>query len=59
MTYIHPAPVGTKIIIKSTVVHSGKQLATIQGVITDKRDGKVICTGEHLKFNSQPATEKL
>lgn len=45
--------------ITSTVVRAGKNLATIRGVITDKADGKVCSTAEHLKFNDSAVGSKL
>lgn len=54
ISYLRPAPEGTTLVITSTVVHAGKQLATIKGVISRKVDGKVCFTAEHLKFNIPP-----
>lgn len=59
VTYFRPSPKGAKIIITSTVVRAGRNLATVRGVITDKVDGKVCSTADHLKFNDGAAESKL
>ncbi|RPA91793.1 Thioesterase/thiol ester dehydrase-isomerase [Choiromyces venosus 120613-1] len=51
ISYLRPAPTGTVLLIRSEVVHAGRKLATIKGVISRKDDGKVCYTAEHLKVN--------
>lgn len=57
MTYFRPAPVGATLVITSTVVRAGLQLATIRGVIVNKEDGKVCSTAEHLKLSHIPESK--
>jgi acyl-coenzyme A thioesterase 13 len=57
--YIRLIPSGTEILIESTVVHAGKRLATIHGVMRSKADGKVLATCDHGKVSIDPEVVKL
>ncbi|GAB7356923.1 hypothetical protein MBLNU459_g7773t1 [Dothideomycetes sp. NU459] len=54
VTYIRPAPVGEKVLIECEVVHTGKKMAAIRGVMRRERDGAVLSLCEHDKANSDP-----
>jgi len=58
-TYIRPIPEGTEILIESTVVHAGKRLCTINGIMKRKSDGAVLATCEHGKVSIDPEVGKL
>jgi len=45
--------------VESTVVHAGKRLCKIDGVIRRKRDGAVMATCEHGKVSIDPEVGKL
>ncbi|KAF2741904.1 Thioesterase/thiol ester dehydrase-isomerase [Sporormia fimetaria CBS 119925] len=47
-TYLRPAPEGSKIFVESEVVHLGKRMGLIKGVIKTE-DGKTCYTCEHGK----------
>lgn len=47
--YIRPAPVGSVLEIESKVIHLGKSLGTIHGIMRRKDDGKVCYTCVHDK----------
>lgn len=59
VTYFRPSPKGATVVITSTVVRAGKNLATIRGVITDKADGKICSTADHLKYSGGVTDSKL
>ena len=59
MTYIRPIAEGEEILIESTVVHAGKRLATMHGVMKRKSDGAVMATCEHGKVSIDPEITKL
>jgi len=59
VTYIRPVPEGEKVLVESTVVHAGKRLCKIDGVMRRKRDGAVMATCEHGKVSIDPEVEKL
>ena len=44
MTYLRPVPEGEVILIESEVVHAGKRLCLIKGVVRRRRDGLVVAT---------------
>ncbi|KAH6700659.1 HotDog domain-containing protein [Leptodontidium sp. MPI-SDFR-AT-0119] len=54
VTYIRPIPVGETVLIESEVVHAGKRLATIKGVMKRKSDGAVMAICEHGKVSNDP-----
>ncbi|KAF2176231.1 Thioesterase/thiol ester dehydrase-isomerase [Zopfia rhizophila CBS 207.26] len=48
-TYLRPAKEGTKVLVESRVVHLGKRMGVLTGVIRGVEDGKVYYTCEHGK----------
>lgn len=56
VTYIRPIPAGEEILIESEVVHAGKRLCTIKGIMRRKKDGAVMATCEHGKVSIDPET---
>lgn len=59
VTYIRPIAIGEEILIESTVVHAGKRLATMTGVMSRKSDGAVMATCEHGKVSIDPEVAKI
>ncbi|QDS72129.1 hypothetical protein FKW77_003924 [Venturia effusa] len=57
-TYLRPAPEGTVLLVESTIVHLGKTMGQMTGVMRRKDDGKVCYTCEHGKaqvsFEAKP-----
>ena len=60
-TYLRPAPEGTTLLVESEVVHLGKNLAQLKGVMRRKEDGTVCYTCEHgkAKVDFRPQWSKL
>ena len=54
VTYIRPIPAGEEVIIESEVVHAGKRLCSIKGVMKRKTDGAILATCEHGKVSIDP-----
>jgi len=48
-TYLRPAPMNSECTVESEVVHLGKQLGMVRGVIRRKSDGAICYTCEHGK----------
>jgi len=48
-TYLRPAPEGTTILVESEIVHLGKSLGQMKGVMRRKDDGAICYTCEHGK----------
>jgi len=59
VTFIRPVAKGEEILIESTVIHAGKRLATMHGVIKRKSDGAVMATCEHGKVSIDPEVSKI
>lgn len=59
VTYLRPAPEGTKLIIESEVVHAGKRLCALKGVMKRESDGAVIAICEHGKASIDPEVSKI
>ncbi|KAH7328322.1 putative thioesterase family protein [Stachybotrys elegans] len=59
VNYIRPAPLGAEILIEGEIVHVGKKLAALRGVMKRRSDGAVLSTCTHDKANSDPDTSKL
>ncbi|KAH7314072.1 HotDog domain-containing protein [Rhexocercosporidium sp. MPI-PUGE-AT-0058] len=59
VTYIRPVPVGEKVLIESEVVHAGKRLCSLMGVIRRASDGAVMATCEHGKVSIDPTMAKI
>ncbi|KXL44472.1 hypothetical protein M433DRAFT_144408 [Acidomyces richmondensis BFW] len=51
VTYIRPAMDGDVVRLECEIVHAGKRLALILGKLVRERDGAVISTCEHNKYN--------
>jgi acyl-coenzyme A thioesterase 13 len=58
-TYIRPIPAGTTVLIESEVIHAGKRLCSLQGVMKRESDGAVLATCEHGKVSIDPQNNKL
>ena len=54
VTYIRPIPAGEEVVIESEVVHAGKRLCTIKGVMKRKKDDAILATCEHGKVSIDP-----
>lgn len=54
VTYLRPVPEGEKVLIESEVVHAGKRLCTIKGVMKRESDGAVLTICEHGKASIDP-----
>ncbi|ORY11548.1 HotDog domain-containing protein [Clohesyomyces aquaticus] len=48
-TYLRPAKEGEKMLVESKVVHLGRRMGVVKGVIRGESDGKVYYTCEHGK----------
>jgi acyl-coenzyme A thioesterase 13 len=48
-TYMRPAVMGEECLVESEVVHLGKRMGVVRGVIKRKKDGVVLYTCEHGK----------
>lgn len=59
VTYIRPIAEGEEIVIESEVVHAGKRLCMIKGVMRRKSDGAIMATCEHGKVSIEPELSKL
>jgi acyl-coenzyme A thioesterase 13 len=59
VTYIRPAPVGERVLVVSEVVHAGKRLCSLKGVMKRESDGAVMAVCEHGKVSIDPPVEKL
>lgn len=54
VTYLRPVPVGMEVLIECEVIHAGKNLATMKGVMKRKSDGAILCMAEHGKASIEP-----
>jgi acyl-coenzyme A thioesterase 13 len=59
VTFLRPAPEGTKVLIESEVVHAGKRLCALRGVMKREDNGAVIAVCEHGKATIDPEVTKL
>jgi hypothetical protein len=50
---------GETVLIESEVVHAGKRLCALKGVMKRERDGAVLTTCEHGKASIDPEVGKL
>lgn len=57
VTYLRPALDGDMVRLECEIVHAGKRLALIIGRIVRERDGAVISTCEHNKYNVDADTK--
>lgn len=54
VTYIRPVAAGVKVLIECEVVHAGKRLCSLKGVMKRENDGAVMATCEHGKVSIDP-----
>ncbi|KAI0449044.1 Thioesterase/thiol ester dehydrase-isomerase [Xylaria acuta] len=63
VTYLRPVPVGTTVDIECEIMHAGKRLSSLRGVMRTATDdgtqGPVLAVCEHGKVNTDPPVEKL
>ncbi|KAF2173101.1 hypothetical protein M409DRAFT_17049 [Zasmidium cellare ATCC 36951] len=50
-TYLRPAMEGEWLRLECEIVHAGKRLCLLRGVMKRERDGAEVATAEHNKFN--------
>jgi len=55
VTYIRPVPAGTEVEIESEVVHAGKRLCSLKGVMRKAGGNEVLAICEHGKVSIDPA----
>ncbi|RFU28278.1 hypothetical protein B7463_g8053, partial [Scytalidium lignicola] len=55
VTYLRPVALGEEVVIECDVVHAGRRLCTLKGVMKRKSDGAVLAICEHGKVNTDPA----
>jgi len=53
-TYLRPIPAGTECLIECEVIHAGKRLSALKGVIRRASDGAIMAICEHNKANNDP-----
>ncbi|KAJ0158267.1 Acyl-coenzyme A thioesterase 13 [Colletotrichum tanaceti] len=58
-SYLRPAPAGEECLVVCEIVQIGKTLCQLRGTLRRKRDGLVLATCEHHKFNTDPPASKL
>ena len=49
-SYHRPALLGSEVVCDATLQKLGKQMAYMEMIITDKKTGKLLATGNHTKF---------
>ncbi|OAA68410.1 thioesterase family protein [Niveomyces insectorum RCEF 264] len=54
VTYVRPAPSGTDVLIECEVVHAGRRLSSLRGILRRRSDGAVLATCEHGKVITDP-----
>ncbi|TVY37625.1 Acyl-coenzyme A thioesterase [Lachnellula subtilissima] len=59
VTYLRPIPEGETVLIEAEVVHAGKRLCALKGVMKRESDGAVLTTCEHGKASIDPEVSKL
>ncbi|KUJ10270.1 Thioesterase/thiol ester dehydrase-isomerase [Mollisia scopiformis] len=59
VTYIRPIPAGEAVLVESEVVHAGKRLCSLKGVMRRERDGAIMATCEHGKVSIDPEIPKI
>ncbi|KAK1967349.1 thioesterase superfamily protein [Colletotrichum eremochloae] len=58
-SYLRPAPAGEECLVECEIVQVGRLLCHLRGTLRRKRDGSVLATCEHHKFNTDPPPSKL
>jgi acyl-coenzyme A thioesterase PaaI-like protein len=56
ISYLSPANVGDGVLIECEILQVGKRLATIRGVMKKVKDGAIVATCEHGKYNANPSS---
>ncbi|KAI0555639.1 Thioesterase/thiol ester dehydrase-isomerase [Xylaria curta] len=63
VTYLRPVPIGTAVDIECEIMHAGKRLSSLRGVMRavtdDGTQGPVLAVCEHGKVNTDPPIENL
>ncbi|KAE8450579.1 hypothetical protein EG329_006310 [Mollisiaceae sp. DMI_Dod_QoI] len=59
VTFLRPIPEGETVLVESEVVHAGKRLCSLTGVMKRESDGAVMATCEHGKVSIDPQVPKL
>jgi acyl-coenzyme A thioesterase 13 len=54
LTYLRPMALGEEIVLECEVVHAGKRMCLIKGVMKRKKDGAITATCEHGKASIDP-----
>ncbi|KAI5807860.1 HotDog domain-containing protein [Peziza echinospora] len=54
VTYLRPAPVGSRVIVTAEVVSAGRNLAVLRAEFRDEQTGKVVALAEHGKASIDP-----
>jgi len=57
VTYIRPVPAGVKVLIDCEVVHAGKRLCSLKGVMKRESDNAVMSICEHGKVSIDPVAK--
>ncbi|KAK1594340.1 thioesterase superfamily protein [Colletotrichum navitas] len=58
-SYLRPAPAGEECLVECEIVQVGRLMCHLRGTLRRKRDGSVLATCEHHKFNTDPPASKL
>ena len=59
VTFLRPAQEGEVLLMECEIVHAGKRLCLIKGVLLRERDRAIISTCEHNKYNNDPEVAKV
>ncbi len=59
VTYLRPAPAGTRVLLECEAVHVGRRLCSLRAVMRREADGAVLATCEHGKVNTDPPAVKI
>lgn len=59
VTYLRPVPLGETVLVECEVVHAGKRLCALKGVMKRESDGAILTSCEHGKVSIDPEVGKL
>ncbi|EHK99921.1 putative Acyl-coenzyme A thioesterase 13 [Glarea lozoyensis 74030] len=59
VTYIKPVPVGETVLVECSIVHAGRRLCTINGIMKRESTGEVLAICEHGKVSIDPEVPKI
>lgn len=59
VTYLRPIPANETVLIECEILQVGKRLSSLKGVMKRKKDGAIMATCEHGKFNTDPPASKF